>query len=329
MCCAILSVSARSIAGSSEESALSATDTAGLREVSITSTADRSEQRAMFWMPPGVQQPVPLLVDLHTWSGDYTQTDPRNDFFKAARERNWAFIHPDFRGPNTRPQACASDLAVADVLDAVAFAKRQGLIDENRVYLVGVSGGGHMALVMAHRSPQIWAGVSAWVPITDLAAWHAQNCRDGQPGQYAKHLELVCGGAPGTSDAVDAEYRKRSSLFYLQDAAGLPIDINAGIHDGHSGSVPISHSLLAFNVLADANGLSEQTIDDATIRHLVDDQSVPAGEAVPTQDEADRRFPVLFRRVAGPVRVTIFDGGHQHDTAPAIEWLARQSRSRD
>jgi len=29
-----------------------------------------------------------------------------------------------------------------------------------------------MALVMAERAPQVWAAVSVWVPIVDLAAWY-------------------------------------------------------------------------------------------------------------------------------------------------------------
>ena len=33
-------------------------------------------------------------------------------------------IAPDFRGPNIRPEACASKLAIQDVLDAVEYAKK-------------------------------------------------------------------------------------------------------------------------------------------------------------------------------------------------------------
>lgn len=327
LCCLIGVVASGCLAQVTEGNAAAPeADPMALRDVTITSSADGSEQHAMFWTPTQVEEPVPLLVDLHTWSGDYKQSDPRSSIFEAAQARGWAFIHPDFRGPNVRPEACASDLAVADVLDAVEYAKRQGLIDEDRVYLIGVSGGGHMALVMASRSPHTWAGVSAWVPISDLAAWHAQNCKDGQPGKYALHLEQVCGGAPGASDAVDAEYHKRSSLWRLPEAAGLPIDINTGINDGHTGSVPISQSLRAFNALAVANGHSDRVIDDATLRRMEQDRQVPPDQAGPLPVPGERRFPVLFRREAGPVRVTVFDGGHQHDTVPAIEWLALQHR---
>ena len=131
-------------------------------------------------------------------------------------------ILPHYRGPNNNPQACASKLAIQDVLDAVDYATQHACIDRRRVYLAGQSGGGHMALMMAARAPHVWAGVSAWVPITDLAAWHTELTRKQA---YAKQLEQICGGSPGTPEA-DRQYRARSPLFHLAAARGLPIDIN-------------------------------------------------------------------------------------------------------
>ncbi len=297
-----------------------------LREVTIISSVDGSPQHAMFWVPSDPDVAVPLLVCLHTWSGDYKQSAPRDDFLHVAQQRGWAFIHPDFRGPNVQPQACASDLAVADVLDAVAFAKQQVSIDDKRIYLVGTSGGGHMALIMACRSPQTWAGVSAWVPISDLSAWHTQCMRKENTQKYAHNLENVCGGPPGASAEVDAEYHHRSSLFHLQNATGLPIDINTGINDGHTGSVPVSQSLLAFNALARANGYADMVISEQTINSLLDRHVPDELKYHPSQQEDSRKYPILFRQVAGPVRVTVFDGGHQHDTMPAIRWLQEVSK---
>lgn len=58
--------------------------------------------------------------------------------------------------------------------------------------------GGKAALLMAGRAPEIWAGVSAWCGIYDLAAWHQQKAGK----RYWSALEAVCGGTPGTSPAV-------------------------------------------------------------------------------------------------------------------------------
>ena len=99
-------------------------------------------------------------------------------------------------------------------------------------------------------APKLWAAVSSWVPITDLTEWH-RFCKAANY-RYYKMMEACCGGPPGTPK-TDEQYRSRSPIFRLSAAKGLPIDINAGVHDGHGGrSVPIDHSLKAFNVLAEA-----------------------------------------------------------------------------
>jgi poly(3-hydroxybutyrate) depolymerase len=275
--------------------------------------------------PLGVARaPAPLLVALHTWSGDYRQSGGE-EYLQECRRRGWTLIHPEFRGPNRRPEACASERAVQDVLDAVAYAREHARVDERRIYLVGASGGGHMALVMAHRAPHLWAGVSAWVPITDLAAWH-RECREAQPPRrYAQDLEAVCGGPPGTA-AADAEYRRRSPLWHLAAARGVAVDLNAGIHDGHTGSVPISHTLGAFNALAAANGHGERAFTEEEIASMVRERRAPAPLARERVNEPHRRHAVLRRRTAGPARVTLFDGGHEIDVAATLDWLARQRK---
>ena len=145
--------------------------------VTIPSSKDGTPQKALWFVPPGAGpdqsgEPVPLLVTLHTWSNGYDQC---KGYLAHARERQWVMVAPDFRGPNSRPEACASELAVQDVLDAVAYAQQHSRVDRARIYVVGGSGGGHMALMMAARAPRVWAAVSAWVPISDLGAWNARH----------------------------------------------------------------------------------------------------------------------------------------------------------
>jgi poly(3-hydroxybutyrate) depolymerase len=299
--------------------------TPDLREVTIKSSHDSTEQPAMAYLPPAGDKPAPLLVILHTWSGDYRQRGWVDTCLAECQRRGWALIHPDFRGPNWTPAGCGSAAARQDVLDAVDYMKQKTQIDSRRVYLVGTSGGGHMALVMAANAPKVWAGVSAWVPISDLAAWHAE-CRKAGRG-YTAHMEKACGGAPGHSPEVDRQYRDRSSLPRLAAAKGLPVDINTGIHDGHTGSVPISHSLRAFNVLAAANGMPEKQLTDQQIETMTQGRRIPDDLAAEKVDEPGRESSVLFRREAGPARVTVSDGGHSGDMPTALEWLGRQSRN--
>jgi len=285
-------------------------------EVRYTSSGDNSEQPALFYDPKPAS-PAPLLVALHTWSSDYKSPEP--DYARWCIDRGWVMVRPSFRGPNNRPEACGSDLAVADILSAVDYAKRTTKIDESRIYLIGASGGGHMALLMAGRAPEVWAGVSAWVPIYDLAAWHQQTAKANRP--YWKMLEAVCGGAPGASAAVDAEYARRSPATYMSRAK-VPLDINTGIHDGHTGSVPVTHALNAFNALAKEG----ERIPDAHIATMAINRKVPEGQAAATPDELYERAPVLYRKTSGDARITVFDGGHEIVVEAALGWLEQQQK---
>jgi pimeloyl-ACP methyl ester carboxylesterase len=288
--------------------------------IDIPSSKDGTLQKVIYWRPDSAAKDlagpeVPLIVFLHSWSGGFEQGPPWID---RAKKLGWVLVAPDFRGPNNRPEACASDLASQDILDAVAYARRDARVDASRIYLVGGSGGGHMSLVMAARAPDLWAAVSAWVPISDLAAWHAES--KARKNNYAKMLEQSCGGAPGP--ATEAEYRHRSPLFHLAAAKGVPLDINTGIHDGHTGSVPVSHSLRAFNALASA----EHQISTEAIDFMVREQKIPSALAAETQADPERQKAVLFRRASGNARVTVFEGGHDSESSAAVLWLSRQRK---
>ena len=288
--------------------------------VQIKSTADGAIQNALFY-DPKVNHPAPLLVALHTWSSDWKNTH-NVPLAKGCIERGWAFIHPDFRGPNKSPEACGSDLAVSDVIDAVNWVKENIKVDPKRIYLAGVSGGGHMALQMAGRAPQIWAGVSSWVPITDCAAWHRECVKSGR--RYFKDLEKSCGGKPGDNSTVDEQYIKRSPLTWLANASEVPLDINAGITDGHTGSVPISHSLKAFNLLAQPQDrIKEKEIDYFTEKSKVPESLLSAN---PDPSYGEMNQP-LWRAKSNLIRITIFNGGHQMIPSAIFHWLSMQKKS--
>jgi len=294
-----------------------------VRAIRYRSAADSTDQPAIFHAPESKSKtPVPLLVGLHTWSASYRQVGGRCPYGPWCSKNKWAFIGPDFRGPNKKPQACGSQLAVDDIISAVQYARKNANIDENRIYLVGVSGGGHMAMLMAGRAPEIWAGVSAWAGISDLKAWHIE-CKKTKR-KYATDIEKSCGGPPGKSDAVNLEYKNRSPLTWLGKAksAGVNLDINTGISDGHTGSVPISHSLRAFNAIAKP----ADRIADADIAHMVEKAEVPAHLRKKLSDRTYGSKIPLLRRTSGTARITIFKGGHEIIPTAALTWLSRQRK---
>ena len=289
------------------------------REVAFISKLDGTPQPALFWRAEG-DEPRPLVVALHTWSADLSQSwEP---FRSRCEQRNWHCIYPLFRGPNWNRKACGSDLVVSDIESSVEFVKSICAVDESRIYLIGGSGGGHAALLMAGRTPQIWSAVSAWCPISDIARWHAECKASGR--SYYEHIERACDGDPQLSASAAAQAKRRSPVTYLASAAGKTIvDIGTGIHDGHKGSVPVGQTLRAFNLLAPP----EDRIAEADIEFIEKNEQIPAHlQYTGSEDIAYGPYKVLFRRVSGLARVTIFEGGHDMLPGPGFGFLERQVR---
>lgn len=285
------------------------------KQIQFKSTGDGSTQSAFLIVPPskdGVQKSVPLVVSLHSWSADLNQ---RNDLEKLVFNRGWLYLFPNFRGANRTPQACASILAQQDILDAVSYVSDHYLVDQDRIYLTGTSGGGHMTMLMAARYPKRWRAASAWVGISDLVQWHALH----RGTKYGNMIEQCCGGAPGDSAEVDAEYKARSPITHLADAREVPLDICAGIKDGHKGSVPIIHSINAFNAIAKARG--DRLVTESEILQL----SRPGRleNALDHDEGFDSTFKrkYFLRRRSGQARLTIFDGGHEGIATATIAWF--------
>ena len=192
-----------------------------------------------------------------------------------------------------------------------------------------------MALHLLADDPMRWAGLSLWVPLTDLARWHDED--KAADGRYYRDVEACCGGPPGPDTA--AEYRTRSPPLDKLPAAvaGVPIDLNAGVRDGHVGAVPIGHTLRAFNALAEANSvdggaeMADVRFDETQITELenlgrgLDYQCVTDAYGKPRMMEGRARG-VLLRREKGEVRVTVFAGGHEGDPAAALRWLETLER---
>jgi len=291
-----------------------------MRTVHYPSPIDHSRQPAVVYIPEKTEA-VPLLVTLHSWSGDYTQTAKARA--EWAIKHGWALVAPNFRGPNNKPEACGSELVVADIVAAVSYMQSRTNIDPERIYLMGASGGGYGAMLLAGRHPEIWAGVSAWVGISDLRAWHAETT--ARKLKYAKDLEQSCGGPPGASPEVDEQYRLRSANTWIARAIGVHLDINHGIHDGHVGSVPCSHSITAFNLLAEPS----KKISDADIQYILVERKVPDSLKGERQnDPLYGNLTVLFRRVSGNARLTLFDGGHSGSDQAALRWLSLQRKGK-
>lgn len=285
----------------------------GRHRVEIRSTADSTLQPSVLVIPaataPSENGRRPLAVMLHTWSFDLDQRDSTVE--AEADARGWLLLSPNFRGRSDTPLACGSDVAQQDVLDAVAWVRAHYAVDRTRIYLLGRSGGGFMTMLMASRYPAQWAAASAWVGISDLAAWNSEHPTD----EYGRMMSGCFGGSPRESASIAAAYAARAPLRYLKPTGRVPFDLAAGVHDT---VVSPRHTLKAFQTIA------PQALSDAEIEAMMHGQySTP----VPAADTTFGRT-IHVRRTAGASRLTLFEGGHEWISHAAIVWLAAHQRRR-
>lgn len=285
------------------------------KEVEYPCDYDNSNQKALVWFAKG-DEPRPLVVVLHTWSCNYKQGEP---YARPAVKYNFHTIVPEFRGNNAvgNPQSMGSDAAVADIVSAVNWMKTQAKVDAERIYLVGGSGGGHMALLMAGRHPEIWAAVSAWCPISDLKAW----CEFHKGKGYGYHIIKNLKGDPRTDKEAEKEAAKRSPVTWLANARNVNIDIGTGIHDGHKGSVPVSETLNAFNAIVP----EQDRIPAEDIACMRNERKAPEGVGE-FKDPGYGRRKIHYRKTSGNARVTIFEGAHTILTHYSYSWFQNQKK---
>lgn len=280
------------------------------QQVQILSTADHSVQQAWYYQSAGPAN-QPLIVSLHTWSGDYNQEDP---LAAEALLRNWNYIHPDFRGANNRPDACGSPLVIADIEDAIRFAIQKGQVDTGNIHIIGVSGGGYAALLAYMQLRYPVKSFSAWVPISDLRSWYWES--KGRKAKYADDIEKVAMKNKG----MDWKELARRSPLQLPYPSSLrknaTLHIYAGIHDGYTGSVPVSQSMLFYNkIVAAIYPARKELLITESLQ-----QSVLAKRMNPDADSSlklNNRQIHLIRKT-DRICLTLFEGGHEMLVPPAL-----------
>jgi poly(3-hydroxybutyrate) depolymerase len=290
-------------------------DVPGVQDIRLTSSADGAQQPAL-WLPPEGDGDRPLLVILHGWSSTYIQ-QAGIPYAMWAQENGWAVIAPEFRGRNDDANAMGSELAVQDVADAIGWGIAQNGVDERRVFVVGYSGGGMMALLMAGRHPDLVTAVAAWGPVIDLVDFYGYSRAWGR--KYAWEIERACGGDPRPEGPAHDECLRRSPATYLDLAgdAGVAVYLGHGLRDT---IVDPRQSARAYNQLAaPEDRFTDEQIDQFG-RHTVHEELAglpPVETFFDTGDPA-----VRFARRSGSVRLVYFDGNHEMAYLATMRWFA-------
>ena len=226
------------------------------QELWIRSTLDRSLQPSLFYQST-LDGKRPLLVGLHTWS--YDRFNQIQNMLPAAEKYGFHLLLPEFRGNNLKNNpnctyACGSVYARQDVKDAIDHVVTAGAVDTDNIFMLGLSGGGHMAMLMAGFCPEQFKAVGAFVPITDLTAWAREN--DG----YREHVLACCG-------EDEAEMLRRSPISYLDQIARANLKIFHGKYDP---VVPVSHSLNFYSRMMEKYPQSRVFLDIFDGGHEID-----------------------------------------------------------
>ncbi len=281
------------------------------KKVEIVSTADGALQPAYFFQSQS-DEPRPLVVRLHAWSSDYTKVD---GVAQSCINNDYNYIHPNFRGPNNRQEACGSPLVIQDIDDAIDYAIAHANVDTTSIHIIGGSGGGYATLLCYMKIKHRIKTFTAWASITNLVDYYYECAgRREKYDKYMHDLEQATSGLPKDGFVPyfnEAEAVKRSPVFMdtpVLQRENSKLFIFAGIHDGGlSGDVPFTHSLKMFNKIVSDFDYSEQKIlfSNEEMLRLMDWQTTGS----PVYKE---HLSVLIQRqYLDKVQINLFEGGHE------------------
>jgi predicted esterase len=155
----------------------------GAQVLGFHSTVDDSDQPYALYLPPSFDpaKRYPLVVSLHSEDSNqrlnmrqlfgmparYGEADPPDmRYFPVTRAVDFIVACPSARGAMGY-----QGIAEQDVYDMLADVERRFPVDQDRVYLTGISMGGGGALWLALSRPDVWAATAPLCPLPPAGAW--------------------------------------------------------------------------------------------------------------------------------------------------------------
>lgn len=124
------------------------------------STVDGSDQPYALYLPARLdaERRYPLVVSLH--GAGQTHRQGLRQVFGIRAEAPLPDVDYIVTAPYGRGSMGYEGIAETDVFDMLSHVKAQYPVDEDRVYLTGVSMGGSGTLGIALRRPDLWAAIA-------------------------------------------------------------------------------------------------------------------------------------------------------------------------
>ncbi|MDD3118157.1 MAG: prolyl oligopeptidase family serine peptidase [Victivallales bacterium] len=214
---------------------------AGEREITFTSSYDRSTQPAVVYLPDRMPQntKLPLLVVAHYMGGNRF-TVRQQGYYRECENRQWLLISPELHGKKTAgPTSCAALPAQHDILDSIAYMKKHYAVDAHRIYIAGRSMGGMMTEMMIAKYPDLFAAGVAGQGISNMLSMTTT------PG-ITKCVMDECGDPQQNR----FDYQRRSAVNYAPNFQYAPLIIWHGTNDTW---VPTAQSEELFNAIVKYN----------------------------------------------------------------------------
>lgn len=285
--------------------------TNGFFIANIKSSIDSNIQKTYYYKSKS-KNPKPLVVSLHTWGGDYSQEDK---LALICKQNDLNYIHPNFRGTNNTKNSCCSEQVLSDIDDAISFAISNFNVDISKIYVIGASGGGYATISTFMKSKHKVKKYSAWVPITDLIAWHNEGKIRKSP-----FVNDILNCTSSTHELNIKNAKQKSPIYWdtpIEKLNDEEVSIYAGIFDGIQGSVPITHSINIYNkILKDLSVQDSVNYVTASEKLKLLEFRKPLGDF----GYIDGR-KVYLKKEFKNLSLVLFEGGHEILTEFAFNQL--------
>ena len=182
-------------------------------DVRIDLETDGVPHYAWLRIPDGYSPdvPVPLMMGLHNWGG-HASSVLEAFYADDVAERGWLLLAPD-RGERF--------VAMLDLQHQfkhmVDYVCDNYAVDPNRIYVMGVSGGGYRSIIMAEKYPDVFAAAVDIKGPMDLNRWYYEDYSEKHTHQIQMSQDI---GNPSGSTGGPL-YERYSCLFGEDHTNGL------------------------------------------------------------------------------------------------------------